>query len=686
MITGVVLAAQVALVAFVAGRVTAALVGPDHDWFERVLVGLVVTLTEIELTLQVLGAAHLLSRGWVLVAHALVAAVVLAKVPTGGGRSFQVGGRGFGALLTALLGILVVAAAAVLGLRGGSRETDTVQYHAPNAGFWLRDHQLWRMPFALPGYFTNAYPSNVELLALWLMLPPGNDQLAYVTNVAWGALLVIAVAVLTRELGGASWRGALAGLVVVTMPLVWLTHVNSLASDVGAAGGLVAAGALALVGRRATPSTRWHILAGFSLGLSLGAKYTAFLPGLGMIVLVALVAPRGLRAPRALVVSGCAASLVALWLIRNGLATGNPLFPLDVSVGGFHLLTGGQGPYTVYESSMLQHFIHLDRNPINSWFAQGRHYLGPAAVVLLAGVVVAIVRPPRASTRRLTFAVGALAVLSAIAYLATPYTGGGDAGVVFLIGSQIRYALPSVALAGALAAAVLPRAVFAVGAMTAITYDALQVGKGPGFRPDISITRPVLVATAAVAVALALLWWALTTIDRPALTELLGVRRPSLAFGPVVVVAAMTLCALVPRNSQPDIDGLLRLSASRGPVVVMSAGDVRALMGADFEVQLTKVAAGGAADEKPVSDAAGLTAAINRLKPSLVAVGPGDPSRPPDWTPPADWTRVGSVSGTDLYALPPPTTVQPSPLPPTPLPPTTVPATTVPPAPRLPVP
>ena len=157
----IILVVQVCLVLVVALRVGQWFVPDRGQQLDRALVGVVVALVDIVATLQLLGAVHLLSRGWVLVGHGVIALVVVMRVPVNEVEPTTPRPRTVRAVVTALLGLTMASFAVVLGLHGRSLESDTVQYHAPNAGEWLRTHQLWDLPFAVPGYFTNAYPSNL---------------------------------------------------------------------------------------------------------------------------------------------------------------------------------------------------------------------------------------------------------------------------------------------------------------------------------------------------------------------------------------------------------------------------------------------------------------------------------------------------------------------------------------------
>ncbi len=525
------LTAEGVSVVAVALRITGRLVPDRGDWAMRVLVGVVVALSQLLGVMTVLGMVGALDRWTVLAAHLLVAAAVLWRVrpgprpapapppvPAGWRRASRLG---LGAVL-AYAAVLAVQ----LSVNGAPADADDVQYHVPNAVHWVQAHSLWGLPVANPGYFTNAYPSNGELLGSWLILPSHGVQVVCLATLLFGALLVAACAVVSQELGGSAHRGALASVAVLLTPLSFQTQVHSLLTDWASAAGVVAAVALVLRARpapeaistarpapeaisaaRPAPEAistarrggfRWALLAGLALGIGVGSKDTAVIPAVAVFVLVLVVVPVRRWLTAAALVGGTVL-LSGVWFVRTGIATGNPIFPEPVRVGGHVIFTGGVSPLTRLSTSLLQDVTHGATGPLHAWEHFVRLNVGPA-VVIAAVAVFGLARPRR---RRDLFACTLVAAVLFLAYLATPYTG--PAGYPALISSQLRYVMPALFLAAALAS-VMTRWLVPVS-WVVIAWGLWKDLHGVAFRPDIAPSaRMVAVALVGAAVALIVGW------------------------------------------------------------------------------------------------------------------------------------------------------------------------------------
>jgi hypothetical protein len=649
------LAVQVLAVGFVSLRLSRRFVGSDASHSEDWLTGLVLALAQVVLVAQVLGVLGLLSRGWLVGVHVLLAVAVAVVVPPREPRK-RVRPTPQG-IVTAVVCGSTGCLALALGLKGRSLESDTIEYHAANAGFWATSHSLWEPPFAAPGYLWSGYPSNLELSAAWLIAPIGSDQGVYALNVVWGALLVLGVAVLARELGAPLWVGALAGATLALTPLVFWTQVHSLMTDVAASAGIVACLAITLAARRPGAAELWWVPAGLALGLSVGSKYTAAVPAVAVLLAVALLAPAGAtlaeRAARCARVGGLALLLVAVWLARNWVQLENPLYPVELALGDRVLFSGADSVLEErFGTSMLHHVLQAEGGPLRTWWSNARLLLGPTLLVCGVGLVAGVWargRPGEAYPRRV---VAGVAVVAFLSYLVTPYTGGGADGVEFLIASQLRYALVALALAVALLAAATPSLVAVLLLGPTLAWALTRVADGPGFRPDLQVSAGVVVVAGAV-VALAGVAWA---VWAGLLDDRVG-RRPRVAVAAACVgVAALVTLAWAQRHPSEipdDVDAVVQAAREDGPVLVVSAHDVRALVGDRLDGRLAKVSAGGVADERVILDADELTARIEAARPGLVVVGGGAGLLIPDgWQPPSTWTLVGKHGVDAYYVLP----------------------------------
>jgi hypothetical protein len=665
-----VVVAQTAGAVFVAFRLSSRILAPGTDPIERWFVGLLVGVLQVLMVLQLLGALDLLTWLDVLVTELGLTVVVAWLVPPVDppARPGRFTSSPAGAL-TAGAGVLVGVLALLLSLHGSSLESDTVQYHAVDAGWWLQVHNIWSLPPVDPGYFTNAYPSNGELIGLWLMLPLHSDGLVYATNVVFGTLCVLAASVAARALGRAPWTGAVTALALVASPLSFQTQTNSLMTDVTASAGLLAGAALLLRSRADPTQLRWPVLAGLALGFAVGSKDTGLLPALALVLMGVWLAGRGRRTRvlAAFVLAGAVPSVV--WFGRDWVELGNPIFPEPVRVFGHVVFAGARSPLTRYATSLFEHLVHLDGHPLSEWAHLAGQLIGPDLAIAAAGVVLGAAVGISQGRRDLVGLVS-VAILAWLFYSITPYTGGGPAGLSLLISSQLRYALPALFFSALLASAVLPEVWTGLLCGVALAYDAAKIVQGPGFRPDLNVTTwmaLVAVLSGAAAAAGAHLHRLRASSGSPALPlERRGPpwwrRSPaataSAALGAGVLVVGGVISALPPPLEAPaELTALQHSSNPHGAVALAGVADVRSLLGPRFGIRVVSVGAGRDHD-LPQPGPRALEATLSALGVSVVTVGPllhvfapSPSSRPGAWVPPG-WRLVATGGGVDYYDRP----------------------------------
>jgi hypothetical protein len=649
------LAATAVSVAAVAVRTASRLAPGDDEGLDRSLIVAVAALGQLVGVPTALAALGVLSRWSIPVAHVALAMTVLRRWPAPEeGVRWTPRGSGPGVVVAAL-GSAVAALAACIGLHGSSAEVDTMHYHVPNAAWLLRSGTLWRLGPSTPGYFTNTYPANGELVGTWLMSATRDDRLVYLAPVLFGVLCVLGTAVLARELGGRPWVGALAGLAVVASPISFHTQTHSLMIDLLVGGGVVSGLALGLRARRLASSQSTLLLGGVAIGLAIGAKQTGLGPGLAAIVAIALLQPRArVRAAVTLVLG--AAAFSAAWFARLVVTTGNPLFPKTVAVGGHTLLRGGDGPLVSLETPLLAHLVAGRAGPLETWVRQGARLFGPAVVLPLASVPLVAAawwrrRPARDDGDRdgtsASLAVCAVVAASFVFYLATPYTGGGPTGVAFLIASQLRYALPFALCGAALAAARVRWPIVAAISGIALAFDALQIVRGPDFRNDVN-PRAMDVAAAIVAAVLVVL-----VARRHALVTALssrGARVATIAAPSAAIAAAAALIVLPgPPRGDPVARALRAGGDPHGTVLLVGVNDVREMLGPRFDNRIVTLPGGGPSNGNVVHDAGRFTRLVERVDPAVIVVGPVPDTSPAAWTPPRQWEHVGDAGANRLY-------------------------------------
>ena len=231
--------------------------------------------------------------------------------------------------LGAIAGLLFVAASSSPGWLWSSEfgGYDALSYHLTLPKHWLETGS------ALGPVAGNTYaylPGFVEAAFMHLMALRGDTIAGAFACQWWAAFGALATAFTVARLSRAllSLDPALTALLVLTVP--WIAVVGTLAyNDIAPC--LFLAGAWLLLARATSEARPLDARAAVALaGLAaaaFGAKPTAALfvlfPLLALTVLHA--GPRALRYAPLVVVA--AVALLAPWLVRNAIATGNPFFP-----------------------------------------------------------------------------------------------------------------------------------------------------------------------------------------------------------------------------------------------------------------------------------------------------------------------------------------------------------------------
>jgi hypothetical protein len=192
----------------------------------------------------------------------------------------------------------------------------------------------------LPHNVYSAFPFSVEMLYLLAMVLRGDAVraafAAQLVNFLLGGMTVAAAWLAGRRLGAGC--GRLAALLVASCPMI--THLSGLAYVENGMMMFAAVGlAAALEADRSEPgrARRWLGLAGVMSGLACGCKYIA----LPQVLLPLGLASAAIGRRRRVGVVGSigafglgAALTLSPWLIKNAVATGNPVFPLAHAVFG----------------------------------------------------------------------------------------------------------------------------------------------------------------------------------------------------------------------------------------------------------------------------------------------------------------------------------------------------------------
>lgn len=241
--------------------------------------------------------------------------------------SFDRPTRIFAAVLAA--GFLLIAALLVIGFPRGF---EVHAYHLPIAINIFRDGSLRIWDRA----YMHTFPANISLWSgFWLQLLP--ERLVSIVNLPFLALCAFFLYRLCRLAGAdPSASGIVAGG-ITTIP-VFGFGAASIGSDVAGVAFVLGAIWLALAEPECFPT--WPVLAGAASGVAFGFKSLHLVPAT-LIGLWILFGPRHSQHADATVrarlgrVIGYAlgfSALAGVWLLRNQIELGNPLYPVSLPV------------------------------------------------------------------------------------------------------------------------------------------------------------------------------------------------------------------------------------------------------------------------------------------------------------------------------------------------------------------
>lgn len=225
---------------------------------------------------------------------------------------------------------------------------DALSYHLTTVATWVQSGSLARSPLSV---CCSYYPSNAEVVFAWPLVLLGNDLLVDTVQVAAAVLAGAAVACLGRTSGLSRRGSAAAGALFVVSPIVLAQAPTAYVDVLQTA--LILAGLHGLTRFVATAGMRRLALPAICAGLLAGTKGTGLLWSVVLILSTAAVGLVHVRRGR-LSASGTIGALAAVlatctllggwWYLRNGVDTGNPLYPFRISLAGHTLFDGPESP------------------------------------------------------------------------------------------------------------------------------------------------------------------------------------------------------------------------------------------------------------------------------------------------------------------------------------------------------
>src|SRR5215218_2552739 len=432
------------------------------------LAEVVLGLSLLVVTLELIGVVGLYRPGWVLLAS------LLAGIGLGLALRPRRAGIPLPSPAVAPIGMAVAVAAALLvaahwamptqtGLDIGMYLPNTTWHNAPFAARFVQDHQVGALHFTevldLTVWF---YPQNSELVHSAGVLFLGNDFLSPLINIGWMSLCLLAAWAFARPYAGGP-VAVLAIALVLDANVLLLYQPGDAKNDTAGLFFLLASAALLVnaEAQRRTAAGSAHtlhsggpplravlpngalIVAGLAAGLALGTKLNLLAP-FALLTLGVIAITAGYRW-RATVV-WVASSLVTggFWFARNLINAGNPLPWIKAGP----LPGPDQLDINIRHPNNVAHYLlPPDGGVIRDHLVPGLHSsfgdLWPLVLaVVIGGFLLAIMNGRTPMIRML----GVVALLSGIAYLFTPLTAAGPEGNPTAFTTNLRYASPAIGL------------------------------------------------------------------------------------------------------------------------------------------------------------------------------------------------------------------------------------------------
>jgi hypothetical protein len=235
---------------------------------------------------------------------------------------------------------------------------DGLYYHLPAINAWVRQGHVGWIDTIPDIPFVNV-PMGVEVSSFLVHQATGTSRLVDACNLLYWPLAFTALVVVAAALGVRGvWRW-LAGALMVGAP-VFLSQSVSCYIDPGFSSTVMAAVAASLILIFAAEHAAWRaaLLWGAALGLMAGSKGTGapFTLVLFTVVTVLVAVQSGFKRVRVWALRLCVAGTVALavggyWYVRGAVNTGNPIYPVQLRIGG-KILKQGYDPQLFLSDNM----------------------------------------------------------------------------------------------------------------------------------------------------------------------------------------------------------------------------------------------------------------------------------------------------------------------------------------------
>ncbi len=314
-------------------------------------------------------------------------------------------------------------------LRNPPADWDSYHYHLPMVAAWIQSGALG-VPMHSPAPFGQFFPGSGELLETWMAWSTGRDTLVTWVGIAGLGVLAMALRRLALQAGARPMIAEICALLTATAPGVTQLTLGAKVDHLLAAWFAIAL-VFALRYRRSRARADLAIVV-CAIGLLPGVKSTGPIYA-AMVLAVALLTRDVVVRLRALL--ACRAALAAaifaggFWYVRNALATGNPLYPAEMVVGGRKLI-GLMSRDDLRRTMQL--FVWLERgwNQGHLTVVNAVRYYGWGLAALALGLALwaafelpGALRADASLPRRRARLCAALVAMCGVFFLFTPFSG-----------------------------------------------------------------------------------------------------------------------------------------------------------------------------------------------------------------------------------------------------------------------
>ena len=337
------------------------------------------------------------------------------------------------------------------GITGGMGRADSLWYHMPLSARFVETGSTGDLFFFDPIFFASFYPANTELLHAIPILTFTRDFLSPLLNLGFLGLGLTAGWAMGRPYGLAP-QALLGAAIVLGAETMTDFQAGESLNDIAGVAFLLCAAALLVNGHAAREGGRSVsagalAFAGAAAGLAAGTKLSFLAPVALLTVAVVVIAPGGTKL-RATACFGLPMLIAGgYWYLRNLIAIGNPI-PYT-AFGPLGLPT----PERMLELRPGFSVAHYWNEPDiwADWFAPKlAEELGPLWPLVLVATVGGGAYALWKGREPILRALGGVAVLTALAYVFTPLTAGGEEGEPIAFEWNIRYLAPAIAIAMAI--------------------------------------------------------------------------------------------------------------------------------------------------------------------------------------------------------------------------------------------